>query len=867
MRKFYYLLMAALFMTTGQIWAQGDIANAEVTAIPPQTYTGAAITPALTVTLAGTPLTLNTDYTVVYTGNDVVGTATATLTGAGTYTGTKVVNFTITPMTIPATGAIAAIPNQTYTGSEIQPPLTVTVGGNTLTTDDYTPSYSNNTDAGSATVTIVGKGNYTGTSTANFTIDPMNISTGTIAPIAPQTYTGQALEPAITVTAGGNTLESPANYTAAYTTNTAVGSGTVTVTGAGNYTGTLTGNFTIQPKDISTASITAIPDQPYTGSAIEPTLTVTENGTPLALNTDYTVGYTMNTNPGTATATITGMGNYTGTKDATFTITPIDISTGTITAIPDQDYTGAPLQPALTVTVGGQTLTADDYTATYTNNTQPGTADVLVTGKGKYGNTLSATFVINPSNFSNVTIATIPNQVYTGVPIEPALSVMNGNTPLTLNTNYTASYSNNTQPGTATVTITGINGYSGTQTTTFRIVGNNLANTTIAPLNPITYTGDAIQPALTVSSGGTALVANRDYSVSYTENTGVGTATATITGMGDWGGSNSTTFTINQADINSATFAPIPDQGYTGSPVIAPVRLTYAGKPLVLNQDYTLSFTNNTEMGTATATVTGMNNFMGSKSTSFNIVSGPVTPNEDIVTMDVQISSSFVSGYPTGLYYVNRGDEFRIDFRYNGDVEDIVVRVDGKQTSFSGYPEDHSYYLTVDGDMDHTIVIGEKVNTVVIPTIQGVTTNPPAGSYKINFGQPFSFSLMLGDQYDQSDVKVFVNGKELPSSDLRSATYYYTIDSVVGNIDIQIMDVTENGATSNATIDEQQVKVYAADGSVYVESAEPVSLQVYSITGQMVAKRGKSTFTTIQLPTGIYMVRVENKTYKVIVRN
>lgn len=78
--------------------------------------------------------------------------------------------------------------------------------------------------------------------------------------------------------------------------------------------------FATIPINVSNAVIADIPDQTATGSAITPTLTVTYGGRTLVLNTDYSVAYTNNTAVGTATATITGIGDYTGTKAKTFNI-------------------------------------------------------------------------------------------------------------------------------------------------------------------------------------------------------------------------------------------------------------------------------------------------------------------------------------------------------------------------------------------------------------------------------------------------------------------------------------------------------------------------------------------------------------------
>lgn len=84
----------------------------------------------------------------------------------------------------------------------------------------------------------------------------------------------------------------------------------------------------IDPKSIADTSVTiaSIPDQTYTGSAIEPPLVVKDGGTELKKGTDYTVSYANNTNAGTATLTINGTGNYTGTKSANFTINAKDVS-------------------------------------------------------------------------------------------------------------------------------------------------------------------------------------------------------------------------------------------------------------------------------------------------------------------------------------------------------------------------------------------------------------------------------------------------------------------------------------------------------------------------------------------------------------
>lgn len=128
---------------------------------------------------------------------------------------------------------------------------------------------------------------------------------------------------------------------------------------------------------------------PYTGQEIRPEITVTVQGTQLTENTHYTLTYADNMEAGTASVTVTGIpeAGYEGIVTIPFTIedpgyTLVEIK-GTDVTIAGSSFpfTGEAIEPAVTVTVGGKTLTRDkDYSLTYRNNIQPGTASVTVTG-------------------------------------------------------------------------------------------------------------------------------------------------------------------------------------------------------------------------------------------------------------------------------------------------------------------------------------------------------------------------------------------------------------------------------------------------------------------------------------------------------
>ncbi|MBP5605250.1 MAG: heparinase II/III family protein, partial [Ruminiclostridium sp.] len=342
---------------------------------------------------------------------------------------------------------------------------------------------------------------------------PVSISGAAISSIADQTYTGSAVTPDITVKDGSKTLIKNTDYTLSYNNNINAGTATVTATGKGNYTGTKTATFNIVARNISNAAISSIANQTYTGSALTPAVTVKDDSRTLVSGTDYTVSYSSNINVGNVTVTVTGKGNYKGTKTAAFAIVARNISNAAISSIANQTYTGSAVAPAVTVKDGSKTLTKNtDYTISYSNNTNVGTAKVTITGKNNYTGTKTATFNIVANDF---TVSSIGNQTYTGSAVTPDITVKDGSRTLTSGTDYTVSYSNNTNVGTAKVTITGKGKYTGTKTVTFKIVAKNISGSTISSIADQTYTGSALTPAVTVKEGSITLTSVTDYTVSY----------------------------------------------------------------------------------------------------------------------------------------------------------------------------------------------------------------------------------------------------------------------------------------------------------------------------------------------------------------
>ena len=436
---------------------EGDISNATISSIANEKYNGNAHTPNFTVTLNDTVLTKDVDYTVTYTNNTDVGTATVKITGKGNYAGTNSTTFKITAESISNT-SVNTIPEQKYMGVAITPIPTITYNGKTLSNNvDYTLSYSNNNRVGTATVTITGKGNFTGTTSKNFTIkdftpdssNPISLNSDKLKINWDNTsyvYDGNEKKPKPTSIryyfndVYSYSLIEGQDFSLSYANNTDAGTGTVTVNGVGGFSNSKSNNFTITSASINNAVFTDIETAEFSGGKLYPNFTVTVDGRELVKNTDYTVEYSNNVQVGTGNIKITGKDNYTGVAETTFTIEPydpqrhdkdpVDMSTLHPTITGTFTYNKAEQKPVPTIVYqkyNNETSTmleytlveGKDYNLTYTNNINAGTATLTATGIGVFKGSKNVEFTINPKSAESLSIDTIGDKVFSGVAQTP----------------------------------------------------------------------------------------------------------------------------------------------------------------------------------------------------------------------------------------------------------------------------------------------------------------------------------------------------------------------------------------------------------------------------------------------------------------
>ena len=434
------------------------------------------------------------------------------------------------------------------------------------------------------------------------------------------------------------------------------------------------------PEGLWVAKINA---QEYSGAAVMPEVRVYDENRRLRQGTDYTVSYKNNKKVNDASdqtkapaVIIKGKGNYTGSVTAVFAILPknledTDILTEDLTAV----CNGKLQKPVPAVTRNGKKLkNKTDFILEYPDTAEgayklPGVYTIKIKAKqgGGYAGERTVNLTILPETsvpVSKLTVARIPAAAYReGVPAEPSLTVKYKGKKLEQGVDYSVTYQDNEQAGTAKAVLTGLNGsdysYVGTRIITFKITGTPIsrARITVRTGEGLEYDGTVIKPAVTVtaSAGGqeTTLRENTDYTVEYGANAKAGKGTVRIKGMGGYTGTVKKTFTIKPYSINKDKITVANRDTLTAvyekAGARPEIRLYFDGKELTAGTDYTISCKNNKktagreESKAPTVTVRGKDNFTGSLSLPFEITKKSLAqdiPDAVVITAaDVTLNS------------------------------------------------------------------------------------------------------------------------------------------------------------------------------------------------------------------------------------
>lgn len=444
----------------------------------------------------------------------------------------------------------------TYDGTEKQPKLTVSYNNMVLTEGtDYTLGYTDNVDAGTAFVTVKGRGKYSGIVTKTFKIakaqQPLEVKVH-----SKDMEVGDSIR--FTVSAPGSISVSSEDTSIASVNNkniiTALAPGKVSMQVSAketkNYQAAeetvelnVTEASSQKKTNLSRATILLSKVTPYNGEEKKPSITVLAKTT-LQKDVDYVVSYENNVNAGTGTIVVNVIGAYTGAVTQTFTIDKADqdvVATMEKETLKPNEFAKINVQGYGKVEYELSDTSIADVTQGYFTAYKEGEVTVKVTAKGDDNYNEGTTTL-------KVKVSNTPEPVEPKVTITPEVS---GAPEVTTTPEVSGTPEISTTPGVSiTPTVSG----SPTEPATSVTPGakKNLSSYMIRlQEQEFTYTGSEICPDMTVAKRTNAtevLTKDKDYSVSYENNVNAGKATITVTGMGDYTGILTKTFTIEKAD-------------------------------------------------------------------------------------------------------------------------------------------------------------------------------------------------------------------------------------------------------------------------------------------------------------------------------
>jgi len=717
------------------------------------------------------------EYTTYNNVNININVGNLPTQSAGTIT---VYQKSLTAAEITVTG----IENKTYTGNEITQSIaithTVTSGSaRSLTLDkDFTVAYSSNLNAGTATITITGIGDYTGVKTETFTINKANPVTNW--PTAANIRLGKTLDDSA-IPSTGQTVAGVFSWDAP-TTKPPVGTNSYDAT----FTPNDTVNYnTVKGKVSVTVFVTSITTVEIEIAA--PTKGAPQVTTLVGLDSERFSSGTISWSP----------------NDNPFLGTTVYTATVTLTAEEGFDFQG----------IDNVKVNSDD--ATITANT---------------GATLTLTYEFPETlakAVSSIAIKTQPTNslTYTHGDVLDLAGLV-----VTLTYDDTSNEDVNLVDfGTKGVTLTIANGhqleYSTHNGETINIisgsatpvsVGNLTVNKrpvsdvaiTVSPIASQNYTGGEIKPPVAVHHQAPVtsrnLVEGTDYTVAYSNHTAVGTAMVTITGIGDYSGTTSVTFVINAKSINDGDVeikGGVTTKPYTGSPITqSDIEVLYGLLTLTLTTDYTVTYDGNTGAGQATITIKGVGNYTGETTVSFTISKAdPVIttwPTATDIFVGQAVSDSSLTGgasTPAGSFsWVNSSTVLNVIG--NNNIPVIFT------------PNDTDNYNTANG----TVQINVKAPSVVSITVQ----TPPT---KLLYGTTDTFDpagLIVRATYDHGDpANIPYNNTDFTFSDSSNApvTAGTTTFSTPG---ANVITVTYKTKTATFNIDASELNFAVLVGGV-----------------------------------------------------
>jgi len=453
-----------------------------------------------------------------------------------------------------------------------------------------------------------------------------------VKPIGSLVYTGEYLKPEAEVFHKGKQLVRGKDYIVSYENNKSVGDEnnlsempTMIIKGKGKYYGKkVTEPFSIRPKDILHSDVD-VSDMltSYNGKVQKMRPVIKDDVRTLQVNKDYILEYLEQENgayceAGTYAIKITGKGNYEGTRMAYIIISKrILLSLVTLEKIENVSWkNGDECIPILNLKYNGISLTPEvDYTTNYRNNTEIGTAKVVIVGKGKYIGEREETFRITGADFTKAEILGIEDLEYTGEAVEHVGTEVRDEAGKLLEKgiDYEVTYLNNTEAGKAVAVFNGKGGFEGIIKKDFNVLPYDISKNNqqysienesgeseeVAAFQidmeqqEIVYEKAGAEPEVIVTYKGQLLKEGADYYLKYENNKNIeetteNPPTVIINGKGNFKGSVYEEFKILPKELNKTKIMvrDVKFRNKRGFCFVEPELKDESGRKLIKGVDY-----------------------------------------------------------------------------------------------------------------------------------------------------------------------------------------------------------------------------------------------------------------------------------------
>ena len=269
-----------------------------------------------------------------------------------------------------------------------------------------------------------------------------------------------------------------------------------------------------------------------------------------------------------------------------------------VTGVKAKIYTGKPLTQKVKIkdtTTGKLLKEGKDYTISYENNVNAGTATLVVRGVSGSGHTgvLRMNFTIAPQTVAKKVKGKVLQKkiLYTGAELKPSFSLTYNKMTLTAGKDYQVSYANNIAKGSGQIIVTGQGNYTGMQIIKFKITGPKMKDASVSLNTSSTvYNGATSYPGVTVTYAGKTCKEGTDYTVKYPKKLKAGKNSISVRGKGNFSGSVKLTYTLSKASMEKAKVSIPYAWQYAKKVNPVPASVTMDGTALNLKKDYTIKY-------------------------------------------------------------------------------------------------------------------------------------------------------------------------------------------------------------------------------------------------------------------------------------